>query len=72
MVDPVFRHCDRVLASSFLAAALVDKLLVFVAPKLAGDGPGPVAALPEPVELLRLTAEPVGEDVLLTAYFQEP
>ena len=60
------------LASSFLAAALVDKLVVFVAPKLAGEGPGPVAALPEPVELLRLTAEPVGEDVLLTAYFQEP
>src|SRR5207302_4664678 len=33
------------LASSFLAAALVDKLVVFVAPKLAGEGPGPVAAL---------------------------
>jgi diaminohydroxyphosphoribosylaminopyrimidine deaminase/5-amino-6-(5-phosphoribosylamino)uracil reductase len=60
------------LASSFLAAGLVDKLLVFVAPKLAGEGPGPVAPLPEPVELLRLTAEPVGEDVLLTAYIQEP
>jgi diaminohydroxyphosphoribosylaminopyrimidine deaminase/5-amino-6-(5-phosphoribosylamino)uracil reductase len=60
------------LASSFLAAGLVDKLLVFVAPRLAGEGPGPVAALPEPVELLRLTAEPVGEDVLLTAYLREP
>ena len=60
------------LASSFLAAGLVDKLLVFVAPRLAGEGPGPVAALAEPVELLRLTAEPVGEDVLLTAYLREP
>jgi diaminohydroxyphosphoribosylaminopyrimidine deaminase/5-amino-6-(5-phosphoribosylamino)uracil reductase len=60
------------LASSFLAAGLVDKLLVFVAPRLAGEGRGPVAALPEPVELLRLTAEPVGEDMLLTAYLREP
>ena len=60
------------LASSFLAAGLVDKLLVFVAPRLSGEGAGPVAALPEPVELLRLTAEPMGEDVLLTAYLREP
>ena len=37
------------LAASFLAADLVDKLLVFVAPTLAGEGAGPVAALPEPL-----------------------
>jgi diaminohydroxyphosphoribosylaminopyrimidine deaminase/5-amino-6-(5-phosphoribosylamino)uracil reductase len=60
------------LASSFLGAGLVDKLLVFVAPRLAGEGPGPVAALPEALELLRLTAEPVGDDVLLIAYLREP
>jgi diaminohydroxyphosphoribosylaminopyrimidine deaminase/5-amino-6-(5-phosphoribosylamino)uracil reductase len=60
------------LASSFLGAGLVDKLLVFVAPRLSGEGPGLVARLPEPIQLLRLTAEPVGEDVLLTAYLHEP
>ena len=60
------------LATSFLAADLVDKLLVFVAPTLAGEGAGPVAALPEPHALRHLTAEPVGEDVLLTAYVHEP
>ena len=60
------------LAASFLAADLVDKLLVFVAPKLAGEGAGPVAALPEPRELSRLTSESVGDDVLLTAYLREP
>jgi diaminohydroxyphosphoribosylaminopyrimidine deaminase/5-amino-6-(5-phosphoribosylamino)uracil reductase len=60
------------LASAFLAADLVDKLLVFVAPTIAGEGGGPVAALPEPKALSRLTAEPVGEDVLLTAYVHEP
>jgi diaminohydroxyphosphoribosylaminopyrimidine deaminase/5-amino-6-(5-phosphoribosylamino)uracil reductase len=60
------------LAASFLAQDLVDKLLVFVAPTLSGDGPGPVAALPGPRSLRRLTAERVGEDVLLTAYLHEP
>ena len=60
------------LAASFLAAGLVDKLLVFVAPRLAGEGAGPVAALPDPVQLRRLKSETVGEDLLLTAYVQEP
>jgi diaminohydroxyphosphoribosylaminopyrimidine deaminase/5-amino-6-(5-phosphoribosylamino)uracil reductase len=60
------------LATSFLAADLVDKVLVFVAPKLVGEGQGPVAALPEPRSLLRLAAARVGEDVLLTAYVHEP
>src|SRR5262249_48507212 len=60
------------LAASFLAGGLVDKLLVFVAPRIAGEGAGPVAALPDPVELRRLNSETVGEDLLLTAYVQEP
>ena len=60
------------LAASFLSGGLVDKLLVFIAPRLSGEGPGPVAALPDPLELQHLTCETVGEDVLLTAYLREP
>jgi len=60
------------LAGSFFAADLVDKVLVFVAPKLAGEGPGLVSALPAPVALTRLRSEPVGEDVLLEAYVHDP
>ncbi len=60
------------LATAFLTADLVDKLLVFVAPALAGAGAGPVAALPEPRTLYRLSAEPIGQDVLLAAYVHEP
>ena len=60
------------LAASFLRADLVDKLLLFVAPKLAGDGPRFVEELPAPVNLTRLQARPVGEDVLLSAYVHEP
>ena len=60
------------LAGAFLRANLVDKLLVFVAPTLAGEGAGILDALPEPVTLARLTAVPVGGDVLLSAYLHEP
>jgi diaminohydroxyphosphoribosylaminopyrimidine deaminase / 5-amino-6-(5-phosphoribosylamino)uracil reductase len=60
------------LAGSFFAEKLVDKLLVFVAPKLAGSGPGAFDGLDTPATLRRLTALPVGEDVLLSAYVNEP
>jgi diaminohydroxyphosphoribosylaminopyrimidine deaminase/5-amino-6-(5-phosphoribosylamino)uracil reductase len=60
------------LAGSFLRADLVDKLLLFVAPRIAGNGPAFAPDLPAPVELGRLTAERVGDDVLLTGYVHEP
>jgi diaminohydroxyphosphoribosylaminopyrimidine deaminase/5-amino-6-(5-phosphoribosylamino)uracil reductase len=60
------------LAESFFRADLVDKLLLFVAPKLAGVGPGLVEALPAPVQVTRLSSHQVGEDVLLSGYVHEP
>jgi diaminohydroxyphosphoribosylaminopyrimidine deaminase/5-amino-6-(5-phosphoribosylamino)uracil reductase len=60
------------LAASFLEADLVDKLVLFVAPTIAGAGPGVVTALPSPRTLSRLRARAVGEDVLLEAYVHEP
>jgi diaminohydroxyphosphoribosylaminopyrimidine deaminase/5-amino-6-(5-phosphoribosylamino)uracil reductase len=60
------------LAAAFLEADLVDKLLVFVAPRLAGTGPGLVSPLPSPVLLSHLTGRPVGEDILLEAYVHCP
>jgi len=60
------------LASSFLAADLVDKVMLFVAPTLSGDGPGVVAALPSARTLSRLQATAIGDDVLLEAYVHEP
>jgi diaminohydroxyphosphoribosylaminopyrimidine deaminase/5-amino-6-(5-phosphoribosylamino)uracil reductase len=60
------------LAAAFLDQELVDRLLVFVAPTLAGDGPSMLAGLPGAVSLSRLTATAVGEDVLLAAYVHEP
>jgi diaminohydroxyphosphoribosylaminopyrimidine deaminase/5-amino-6-(5-phosphoribosylamino)uracil reductase len=60
------------LAASFLAADLVDKLFVFLAPWLSGGGPGLVSELARPIGIARLTARPIGEDVLLSAYVHEP
>jgi diaminohydroxyphosphoribosylaminopyrimidine deaminase / 5-amino-6-(5-phosphoribosylamino)uracil reductase len=60
------------LAAAFLEAGLVDKLLVFVAPRLSGDGPSMLAGLPRPLELSRMEARPLGEDVLVQAYLNEP
>ena len=60
------------MAAAFLEQGLVDKLLVFVAPKLAGEGQGMLAGLPGSVELTRLEARSVGADVLLQAYVREP
>jgi diaminohydroxyphosphoribosylaminopyrimidine deaminase / 5-amino-6-(5-phosphoribosylamino)uracil reductase len=60
------------LAVAFLEADLVDKLLLFVAPDLGGEGPRFVPALRWPRTLARLTARQVGQDVLLTAYVHEP
>jgi diaminohydroxyphosphoribosylaminopyrimidine deaminase/5-amino-6-(5-phosphoribosylamino)uracil reductase len=60
------------LATAFLAAGLVDKLLLFVAPVVAGNGTHVLGELTAPLELLHLRAEPSGGDVLLEAYLREP
>ncbi len=53
------------LGAAFLAARLVDRLLVFVAPVVAGDGPPILGPLAAPLDLGRPDVERVGDDVLL-------
>ena len=61
------------LAGAFLEADLVDKLLVFTAPVLAGgDGSTLLARLASPRPLIHLGVRMVGEDALLEAYVREP
>jgi diaminohydroxyphosphoribosylaminopyrimidine deaminase / 5-amino-6-(5-phosphoribosylamino)uracil reductase len=57
------------IARSFLEADVVDKLMLFVAPRTAGAG---LRFEPPQLRLTRMTAESLGEDVLLTAYVHEP
>jgi diaminohydroxyphosphoribosylaminopyrimidine deaminase / 5-amino-6-(5-phosphoribosylamino)uracil reductase len=60
------------LATSFLDSDLVDRLLLFVAPTIAGEGPFLLGELGRQIQLTRLETRPVGEDVLLGAYVHEP
>jgi diaminohydroxyphosphoribosylaminopyrimidine deaminase/5-amino-6-(5-phosphoribosylamino)uracil reductase len=60
------------LAAAFVREGLVDKLLLFVAPKLSAAGPGLFDGEIPQLALTRLTAVSVGEDVLLSAYVNEP
>jgi diaminohydroxyphosphoribosylaminopyrimidine deaminase/5-amino-6-(5-phosphoribosylamino)uracil reductase len=60
------------LATAFLAAGFVDKLLFFFAPVLAGAGPRVLGDLASPRELLHLRVEAVGQDLVVEAYLREP
>ncbi|HEX3807992.1 MAG TPA: bifunctional diaminohydroxyphosphoribosylaminopyrimidine deaminase/5-amino-6-(5-phosphoribosylamino)uracil reductase RibD [Gaiellaceae bacterium] len=60
------------LAAAFLEADLVDKILLFVAPTLAGAGPTAFPALPSARTLARLRTRQIGADVLLEAYVHDP
>jgi diaminohydroxyphosphoribosylaminopyrimidine deaminase/5-amino-6-(5-phosphoribosylamino)uracil reductase len=60
------------LATAFLQAGFVDKLLLFLAPVLSGAGPRFLEAFDGPLRPVRMTTAGVGEDVLLEAYLREP
>jgi diaminohydroxyphosphoribosylaminopyrimidine deaminase / 5-amino-6-(5-phosphoribosylamino)uracil reductase len=60
------------LATSFLEQGLVDKILLFVAPRLSGSGPAVIGELSQPTTLTRMVTQQVGEDVLVSAYVREP
>ncbi|MHB8060410.1 MAG: bifunctional diaminohydroxyphosphoribosylaminopyrimidine deaminase/5-amino-6-(5-phosphoribosylamino)uracil reductase RibD [Gaiellaceae bacterium] len=60
------------LATAFVEADLVDKLLVFVTPHRAGTGPKLFGELTRSLRLSRVSTEPIGEDVLIGAYVHEP
>ena len=60
------------LATAFLEADLVDKVLIFLAPTFSGAGPLLFETLARPRALTRLSSRAVGDDVLLDAYVHEP
>jgi len=71
-VQSILLEGGPTLAAVFLREDLVDKLLVFVAPKLAGEGPTLLGGTVPARRLTRLQARQIGEDVLLSAYVHEP
>lgn len=71
-VQSILLEGGPTLATAFFSAGLVDKLMLFVAPLVSGSGPRVLGDLAHPLEAVRIGAEPVGPDVLLTAYLREP
>jgi diaminohydroxyphosphoribosylaminopyrimidine deaminase/5-amino-6-(5-phosphoribosylamino)uracil reductase len=60
------------LATSFVRAGLVDKIVLFVAPVLSGDGQRCLGDLEQPLELSHPSVTSSGSDVRLEAYLREP
>lgn len=71
-VQSVLLEGGPTLATAFLEAGLVDKLLLFVAPTLSGAGPRFLGELSVPAPLLHVSAGTVGRDLLVEAYLREP
>jgi diaminohydroxyphosphoribosylaminopyrimidine deaminase / 5-amino-6-(5-phosphoribosylamino)uracil reductase len=60
------------IATAFLRAGLVDKLLLFVAPVVSGDGPLFLEPFDGPVRPSHVEWSSVGDDVVVEAYLREP
>jgi diaminohydroxyphosphoribosylaminopyrimidine deaminase / 5-amino-6-(5-phosphoribosylamino)uracil reductase len=67
------------LAGAYLRADVLDKLVLFVAPKLVGGDDAPplfagegVKALADAIPVSSVEVSRVGEDILLTGYIHEP
>jgi diaminohydroxyphosphoribosylaminopyrimidine deaminase/5-amino-6-(5-phosphoribosylamino)uracil reductase len=60
------------LATAFMREELVDKLLLFVAPRISGSGSRFLGELEASVVLHALERELIGEDLLVSAYIDEP
>ena len=67
-VQSLLLESGPTLASAFVEADLVDKLMLFIAPVISGSGP----RLTVQAALTHQTARALGNDVLLTAYVHEP
>lgn len=71
-INTVHAEAGHLLNGSLLAAGLVDELLVYMAPKLLGEGPGmapfgPLASLADALPLDFRTVERIGPDLRLIA-----
>ena len=60
------------IATAFLEAGFVDKLMVFIAPRIAGEGPHWLGQVSTPVDVIRPSVQRVGDDVLVIAYVHDP
>jgi diaminohydroxyphosphoribosylaminopyrimidine deaminase / 5-amino-6-(5-phosphoribosylamino)uracil reductase len=76
-ITSVLAECGGTLAASLLAAGAVDKVLAFIAPKIAGGQAAPtpvegsgVERMEEAMALCAPTWTTLGQDVVLTGYLE--
>jgi diaminohydroxyphosphoribosylaminopyrimidine deaminase / 5-amino-6-(5-phosphoribosylamino)uracil reductase len=74
-MQSLFVEAGPLTASSFLRASLVDRLYLFLAPKLLGEGlswtPGiRLSSLDSAIGLEQTRSEKFGDDILLTGLFR--
>ena len=60
------------IATAFLERGLIDKLLLFIAPKLSGAGPHVFNDFAGPRALSHSSVRRMGDDVLFEGYLREP
>jgi diaminohydroxyphosphoribosylaminopyrimidine deaminase/5-amino-6-(5-phosphoribosylamino)uracil reductase len=73
-ITSILVEAGQQLSSALIKQGLVDKLCVFIAPKLLGSGTRSILSIginkmSEIAELKEVTWEKVGDDMLLTGYF---
>jgi len=71
-VQSVLLEGGPTLAEAFLRQSFVDKVMLFIAPQVAGEGVLFAPELEDAVWLTRMTLERLGDDMLLMAYVHEP
>ena len=71
-VQSILLEGGPTLATAFLEAGLIDKLLVFIAPTALRRRAALSRRLSSARELLHASTRPVGEDLLVEAYLREP
>lgn len=77
-INEVLVECGPTLAGSFLAAHLVDELVLYLAPSLLGDAARPLAHLPglrrldQRLDLQITDLRMIGDDVRITATTRSP
>jgi diaminohydroxyphosphoribosylaminopyrimidine deaminase/5-amino-6-(5-phosphoribosylamino)uracil reductase len=72
-ITSLFLEGGKSLATSFLTADLIDESRTFIAPMLLGHQPSSSPAVTGPARLpaQESSAEPIGDDVLVTARYKE-
>lgn len=67
-ITSILLEGGRRLATSFLSSSLVDKVILFIAPKLIGDAGIPFLGNIEPLRLKDIKIRRISDDIMITGY----